>query len=59
MAFIPTTPPLAATNSCIGIARSVQRDNCTGIKCVLVIVLANAFQGVHTVLVIKYANATL
>jgi len=59
MAFIPTTPPLAATNSCIGIARSVLRDNCTGIKCVLVIVLAHDFKGVHIVLVIKCANATL
>jgi len=59
LAFIPTTPPLAATSLCIGIVRSVQRDSCTGIKCVHMIVLATTPKGVLTALVIKCANATL
>ncbi len=59
MAFILTTPPLAAASLCIGCARSVQRDSCTGIKCVLLIALGDSLQGVHVALVIKHVNATL
>jgi len=59
MAFIPAPPLLVAKSWCIGCAITAPRDSCTGIKCMLSIVLASAPQGVHTVLVIKYANATL
>lgn len=59
MAFIPAPPLLAAKSWCIGCATTAPRDSCTGINCVLLIVLASAPQGVHSVLVIKYANATL
>ena len=59
MAFIPTPPPFAAKSWCIGCATTAPRNSCTCIKCVLVIVLAHTCKGVHTVLVIKYANATL
>ncbi len=59
IAFIPTTPLLAAASWCIGNVSNVQRDSCTGIKCVLLIVLATMPKGVHTALVSKYANATL
>ena len=59
MAFIPTAPLLAAASWCIGNVCNVPRDSCTGIKCVLITVLATTLKGVHTALVIKYANATL
>jgi hypothetical protein len=59
MAFIPTPPPFAAKSWCIGSATTAPRNSCTCIKCVLMIVLADACKGVHIVLVVNYANATL
>ncbi len=59
MAFIPTTPPLPATSLCIGIARSVQRDNCTSTERSLMFALVARLLGAHIVLPSKCANAIL
>ena len=58
MAFIPTTPLLAATRLFIGIARSVHRDKCTSIKCALQTGQESRLLGVHITQASKCANAT-
>ncbi len=52
-------PPLAATGLCIGCARSVQRDSCTGMKCVLMFALGDTLKGVHIVLASEHVSAIL